>query len=136
MKTKVLLIDDDQVSLLIAKKYLIGHGINELVEDLTLFTKAEDALKLLTEAKTTQEDFIFWILLDVNMPGMNGWDFLDRVETNELNNIVKVVMLTSSISEVDSNKANSYSSVHGYFSKPMTQEKCQKFKALIQEKEG
>ncbi|SFT55116.1 CheY chemotaxis protein or a CheY-like REC (receiver) domain [Algoriphagus locisalis] len=135
MKIKVLLIDDDQVSLLITKKYLVGQGIHDLVDDLTLFTKAEEALNLLIEAKNTQEQAIFWILLDVNMPGMNGWDFLDEMGRNELNHLVKIVMLTSSISEVDRDKAKSYSSVFGYFTKPMSQEKCEKFNALVQEKD-
>ncbi|WP_425639033.1 response regulator [Algoriphagus yeomjeoni] len=134
MKIKLLLIDDDRISLLIAKKYLTNHGIKELVEEIIAFTEAEDALKLLKQTKSNQDQNLFWILLDINMPNINGWEFLKLVEKNKLKNLLKVVMLTSSISEVDKSMATSFDMVHGFFTKPLTQEKCEEFKALINRK--
>ncbi|RAI91421.1 response regulator [Algoriphagus yeomjeoni] len=131
MKIKLLLIDDDRISLLIAKKYLSDHCIKELVEEIIAFTEAEDALKLLKQAKSDQDQCLFWILLDVNMPKINGWEFLKLVEKYKLKNLLKVAMLTSSISEVDKSTAKSFDTVHGFFTKPLTQEKCEEFKALI-----
>lgn len=132
MKINLLLIDDDQISLLIAKKYLVDQGINNLVEDLILFTNANDAVELLLKSISSENQDIFWILLDINMPFMNGWEFLKLVENKKLQSKVKVVMLTSSISEVDIKTADSFDNVYGYFPKPMNQEKCEDFKVLIQ----
>ena len=134
MKIKLLLIDDDRVSLLIAKKYLTDYGIKELVEELIAFTEAGEALNFLKMTKADQAQCLFWILLDVNMPSINGWEFLKLVEKNNLKHLVKVVMLTSSISAVDKKTANSFDTVYGFFTKPLDLKKCAELKALIMEK--
>jgi len=131
MNTKILLIDDDQVSLLIAKKYLIISGVQDIVHEILIFDDAADALRLLRELEVKSESSLLCILLDINMPEINGWDFLNSIKNKNLHNHVKVIMLTSSISEEDKNRAASFSSVYGYISKPLDEQKCKEIKQII-----
>ncbi len=131
MRIKLLIIDDDLVSLLIAKKYLTVSGFEEIVEELLIFNKPIDGLNLLFAAEKSHEVCQYWILLDINMPKISGWDFLNKVESLNLENDVKVIMVTSSISEEDKNKAASFSSVYEYISKPLDKRKCTKIKQII-----
>ncbi|SFB38528.1 response regulator [Algoriphagus aquimarinus] len=131
MKIKLLIIDDDKVSLLIAEKFLIVSGIKKIVQEILIFNKPIDALKLLFAAEDNDEMCQLWILLDINMPKISGWDFLNRVESVDLKKDVKVIMLTSSISEEDKNRAASYNSVYGYISKPLDMDKCNEIKQII-----
>ncbi|MEB2782037.1 response regulator [Algoriphagus sp. C2-6-M1] len=131
MKSKLLIIDDDQVSLLIAKKYLIVSGFEEFVHEILIFNKAIDVLKALYVAEDNLELCQMWILLDINMPKISGWDFLNRIESMKLENDVKVIMLTSSINEEDKIRAASFNSVYGYISKPLDIQKCNEIKQII-----
>lgn len=133
MKIELFLIDDDKVSLLITRKYLIISGIKELVDDILIFDEATDALDLLNQSRSINEVNEIWILLDINMPKVNGWDFLSRLNTENHKSNIKVIMLTSSISEEDKNMAASYQSVYGYFSKPLDTEKCKEIKQIMLE---
>ena len=51
------------------------------------------------------KDKVFLILLDINMPVMNGWEFLDQLNTIVIKPLVKVVIVTSSIDSADKDKA-------------------------------
>lgn len=133
MKIKLLIIDDDQVSLLIAMKYLIASGLKRIVRDILIFNKPIEALKLLYAVEDNTELYQVWILLDINMPQISGWDFLNRIESANLKNPVKVIMLSSSISEEDMNRAASFSSVYGYISKPLNTHKCNEIRQIITE---
>lgn len=62
------------------------------------------------------------ILLDINMPGMNGFEFLDEYHKldDELKSHVVVMMLTTSLSPVDAQRAGRFDEVTGYRNKPLT----------------
>jgi CheY-like chemotaxis protein len=68
------------------------------------------------------------IFLDINMPKMNGWEFLE--EYSKLNENKKarqvIIMLTTSLNPADEKKAQSLSVISGFESKPLTAEKLQK----------
>lgn len=64
------------------------------------------------------------IFLDINMPEMDGWEFLDEFEQIQFNeHNCEVIMLTSSISPLDIAKSRTYSCVRDFVSKPITSEK-------------
>lgn len=115
---KVLLIDDDRSMNFLSQEIL--RYMNAAKEILV----AEDgvaACKLLDQQKCP--DLIF---LDIRMPRMDGFGFLETIERSGKCKNVRVVMLTSSIRREDQEKALSYSHVVDYCEKPLTEEMIEK----------
>lgn len=115
----IILVDDDPINNLINKRLISKTKVSERVEEFLEAEKAIERLKCLTEDETAL------ILLDINMPVMNGWDFLNFYVENLQHRPDKIVMLSSSIDFQDRVKANSYSCVKGFIEKPLTPEKFQ-----------
>lgn len=111
----LMLVDDKEVSNFIMKKNItIYLPLTKTVE----FTDPDLALNKLHEVKP---DLIF---LDLGLPMVeDGWAFLDRLES--MNTNYKVVILTSSISNEDYEKAMSYRNVVNFISKPIFGEELQ-----------
>jgi len=108
------LIDDDNVTNMLNRYYLEVHFPHLKIE---LFSKAKTALDdLIIKAKET--DFIF---LDINMPEMNGWEFLDAIaESASLpQRFPKIYMLSSSLDPADKERAETHQFVAGFLSKPL-----------------
>ena len=82
--------------------------------------EAEGALSALSKLPENQSVVIF---LDLNMPVLNGWEFLDKyVELfHERND--KIIILSSSIDFLDRQKAKLYELVSGFLEKPLTMDK-------------
>jgi CheY-like chemotaxis protein len=87
----------------------------------------EKALGYLRENKDPHSDLIF---LDINMPGMNGWDFLREYNnlSEELKGQAIVIMLTTSDNEDDRSKAIEFPAVCAYITKPLTRDKINKIR--------
>lgn len=120
---KVLIVDDDEIVLLVQRKTLQRCGITN---DPVSFKKAVEAINYLREEQTGE----FLILLDINMPGMNGWQFLQELEELNLTGRVYVIMVTSSIDNYDKEEAEIYKKVIGFIEKPITNSNCSKIKSL------
>jgi CheY-like chemotaxis protein len=113
------LVDDDQVFCFLAKKILQQSNLNA---DIQISLNGKAAFEYL-EAALNLPDLMLpdIILLDINMPVMNGWDFLDEFRKNAtLRDHVKVLVLSSSVDPGDKEKALSYKEVTGYIEKPLT----------------
>jgi CheY-like chemotaxis protein len=111
-KFNFLLIDDDDIFNYLSKRILLKSDVANSIID---FTNAKSALDFI---KSTDSE-IDIILLDINMPIMNGFDFLDSF-IQLANKQISVYMLTSSIDDADMIKSLKYPCVKGYFSKPLT----------------
>jgi CheY-like chemotaxis protein len=113
---KFLLIDDDE-----GFNFLNRIILDGLVEGCSVESvlNGEAALKLLAQ----QEDCPDVILLDLNMPGMDGFEFLDAFEKNKCFGRTKVFILTSSLREEDRVNSTAYKSVAGYLDKPLSDDK-------------
>ncbi|WPP52932.1 response regulator [Catalinimonas niigatensis] len=109
---KVLMIDDNELDLLISRK-LISKQVTSL--EFTEFTDASQALFYLQELQENEFDII---LLDLNMPDMNGWDFLDEYQKLDAHK-ANVYILTSSLDTRDKLRSREYEVVKGYFDKPL-----------------
>ena len=109
----IWLIDDDPLTNMIHET-LLDHYNSAL--QVRTFTFAGDALEALSSEEETP-DLIF---LDINMPEIDGWQFLDSYEKLKVDS--RLIMVSSSIYSEDINRAKSYSSVEQFISKPLTLE--------------
>jgi CheY-like chemotaxis protein len=119
----ILLVDDDDATNYINR--LVIQQWNENVH-VQICTNGQHALDYLscqgefsTESCYPQPGIIF---LDINMPGMNGWDFLRKYEDLPQEQKAKVVMamLTTSLNSDDEVKANNFHTLKGFHNKPLT----------------
>ena len=110
---QVLFIDDDRILNMIHKAML--NKIN-FPPKVSFFESAEEALVYLSENKDDISDYL--IMLDINMPAMDGWEFLDELRTQWPHLKSYVVMVTSSIDQGDITKAKGYSQVIEFIHKP------------------
>lgn len=117
----ILLIDDDEATNYIHKFTIEKANCTEKVVCKQSGQLGLDYLLSKKEGKHPQPDIIF---LDINMPGMNGWEFLDqynKLDKNQQAEMV-VVMLTTSIDPVDRAKAEKIGHISGFYPKPLTVE--------------
>jgi CheY-like chemotaxis protein len=113
----IFLVDDDPINNLINKRLLAKVGIGGRIEE---FLSGEKALEKIGELNPDESLLIF---LDINMPVLNGWEFLDKYLQIYSVRKDKIVILSSSIDFQDRQRANDYSIVSGFLEKPLTIDK-------------
>jgi CheY-like chemotaxis protein len=113
----IILVDDDPINNLINKRLITKLSITEKVDE---FLEAEKALQKLRTLDPKEPTLI---LLDINMPVMNGWDFLNVYLKEFPQRKDEIFVLSSSIDLQDRQKAMQYSVVKGFVEKPLTPEK-------------
>lgn len=113
---KCLIIDDDEIYVF-ALQHMIKN--KELADSFELFENGKEALDYLQEnQEVLQQPHV--VFLDLNMPVMDGFEFLDQIEQTELKGKIKLYVLSSSISETDIERAKSHEDVEEYFVKPVS----------------
>lgn len=113
------LIDDDEMTNMINAQVI---HLSQFATKVSTFNSAGEALANLIEIeKSEMNQFPAFIFLDIAMPGMDGWEFLDVLIKLPESILQKcnVVMVTSSINLFDIKKAKRYSVVKDYIIKPM-----------------
>lgn len=88
-----------------------------LSADPLSFPNGKKALDYLAH-ESAEEDY-FMVLLDLNMPVMDGWSFLDEISKKRVANRTIVVVVTSSVDQTDRNRAKKYDVVYSYQTKPL-----------------
>jgi CheY-like chemotaxis protein len=126
----VCVIDDDPLYNFGMKK-ILEH--TSLAEESVFFKNGEEALNGLKEIIDSGKHFPDLILLDINMPILNGWGFLENYAEMGLNRDTKIFMVSSSINQEEVDKAKSTTLVSGYIFKPLTIEKVNKLKENLKE---
>src|ERR1700733_812315 len=122
------LIDDDQIYQLVMRRTIEqSGGISSILQ----LYDGEEAINYFRQKYNTSEGLPDLILLDINMPFMDGWQFLDEFIKIPFKSDYKktIFIISSSSTSEDLNKARSYSVVSGYHVKPITKDK---FEEILQ----
>ena len=126
MEFDLLIIDDDDLFLFLSKREVIKNKIHSAP---LLFQLATKALNWLDEHSTNSNKDVV-IFLDINMPEMDGWGFLDVLIEKKYLFPIKVVIVSSSTDPKDFMKAKEYKQVITYLEKPITSTSLEKIKVL------
>lgn len=121
---RLFLVDDDHIFLMIMKRMIIQ---TDAVESVDSFENGSDILEYLKANLSKPDALPEIILLDLNMPIMDGWQFLDayREIQDQLARNIRIYILSSSNFEEDIRRAVEYPMVTEYLVKPLDPEKLQ-----------
>jgi CheY-like chemotaxis protein len=119
---KIILIDDDEIFVFLTKKAI---EVTNTFDVLNVFKNGLEAINFLKEYINKPDDLPEVILLDINMPIMDGWQFLDEYKSIKPKLLRKIIIyiVSSSISPLDLARAKKISDVSDYIIKPITKEK-------------
>jgi CheY-like chemotaxis protein len=114
----ILLVDDDLVSSFLNKEILVRYGVTGTIHTAK---NGSDALQFIQGRQNTSEPCPDLILLDINMPVMDGFEFLAEFQKlpASVQESVHIVILTSSSNRVDRDRAEKFQ-IKGYLNKPLT----------------
>lgn len=117
----ILLIDDDEPTNYLHKMVIEEADCTEQVIAVESGQEALDYLHSKPNGKHPRPELIF---LDINMPAMNGWEFLQHYKGLDIakKGDVIVVMLTTSLHPADLEKADKIGDINGFRNKPLTVE--------------
>lgn len=119
MKEKTIwVIDDDAIYQIIMKKIIIKSG---LFSSIMEFTNGKNAIKFLKKSISNQADLPDIILLDIEMPVLDGWGFMEEMNNLKslINSEIQIYVSSSSIAIEDKERAKNNPDILGYLSKPV-----------------
>lgn len=119
---QILLVDDDDVTNFLSREMLRLYMSSPKI-DIAL--NGQEAVDYLLARASDPDSLPNLILLDINMPIMDGWDFLaefDKIKRPGFEKI-NIIMFTSSVYYEDIDRARTYASVQNIYSKPLDEQK-------------
>lgn len=121
----VMLVDDNDIDNFIDEKLIKAF---DFAENVYVHTSAKSALESLKNLSLTQDKIPVelipqYLFLDINMPFLDGFNFLDEFEKldTQIKSMIKIVMLTSSVNPDDIEKSKKYPRVSKFIHKPLTE---------------
>lgn len=121
----ILFIDDDEASNFYHEYILKNCSFINKTNSFTSPSKALKYFKNLNEQQNKLPDIVF---LDINMPEINGFDFLDKLESFNLENYPPIMLLTTSVNPIDKNRAKVHPLVYDFINKPLTIQHLEKLR--------
>lgn len=117
MHYKILIVDDDEIALFLHE---IVIGDCDPTSKVETFSSAKTALSYLSDRKDDSCEYL--ILLDINMPHMNGWEFAEVIKNHPLRQKINIVMVSSSVEKRDVDRAHLSDVIDDYLIKPLREE--------------
>ncbi|AEV31937.1 Response regulator receiver domain protein [Owenweeksia hongkongensis DSM 17368] len=127
----ICLIDDDDIYQFTFTKGLKG---NKIAKRILVFSDGEEAIDFMLDNVSNPEALPDVIFLDINMPVMDGWEFLEEfVELKpKVGKEITIYMVSSSVDPADVDRAKAISDVSDYLIKPVGEDQLQKIIAGIE----
>jgi two-component SAPR family response regulator len=120
------IIDDDKIF-----QFTLGRVINhnKQAERIITFSDGEKAIQYLTNNKRIPENIPDIIFLDVNMPNINGWQFMEKYASikADIKKKATIFMWSSSLNLIDIERASKISEISDYTIKPIKLEGVRRF---------
>ena len=131
----ILCVDDDPITLMLCKMVISKA---DFAREIVTAKDGEEAIKYFDELTLNHlgsdiGQYPQLIFLDLNMPVMGGWEFLDAFVAqgyHEIFSETKVIVLSSTIDPTDIAKARTYPMVRDFMSKPITREMLENLKTM------
>lgn len=122
---KTSIVDDDRIYIFGLTKLI---EMNNFCEEIQVFKNGKEALDTFLKDIEAGNELPEVILLDINMPVMDGWEFLDEFAKvkHKIKNKVKIYMVSSSVNLSDIDKAKTYDDIADYVIKPIKSSDLQK----------
>lgn len=126
---KACIIDDDTIFLFGAKRMIESTSF---CDELLVFRNGKEALETLTNMADDGIDLPTVIFLDINMPVLDGWQFLEEFDQILKEQVIHIFILSSSIDPQDLKKAELFESVREFIHKPIKYGDLTRVKDLIE----
>ena len=121
-KKMIWIIDDDAIYQTIINKLIQKSGV---FSTHSSFMNGKEAMTSLNNILEIHEEYIpDIILLDINMPIMDGWEFMEEIKRikSKINKQIIIYIVSSSIALEDRNKSKTFTDIVGYIPKPISVE--------------
>lgn len=132
MIKKILCVDDDPITLMLYKMVIAKASLSESV---IVAKNGQEALDYYDNLKLNDKDnFPELMFLDLNMPIMGGWEFLENFiqeKYKPFNEKTKIIVLSSTIDPKDIEKVKNYPTIIDFISKPITKEMLEQLKERL-----
>lgn len=112
---KALILEDDPIASVLIRLIIESY---DLVEEMIVLPNGRDGMAYIKSESST-DSYPDLILLDINMPIMNGFEFLSALESELNGREIPVFILTSSVNTEDRQRAEAFKCVKGFIVKPM-----------------
>jgi CheY-like chemotaxis protein len=118
----VLIVDDDKLFVFLTKKTING---TKIATNVTEFTDGQEAIEYLKKNAINRELLPDIIFLDLSMPIMDGWEFIEEYKhvKPQIDKDIKLFIFSSSISPHDIERAKNIGEVNDFIIKPLVSEK-------------
>ena len=115
----VYFIDDDPIYVFISKKLIVEENF---CKNIRVFENGKNAIEAIVDNGTAKQQLPNIIFLDLTMPIMNGWEFLESFQASPIENkeTIKIIVMSSSINPLEIDMIKSYAIVSEYIVKPIT----------------
>lgn len=112
-------IDDDSIFIFVSKKLIEEENF---CDNLNVFENGKNAIEALVDSGNQNQKLPDIIFLDLSMPIMSGWEFLDSFQAAPImgKENIKIIVMSSSINPLEMNMIKSYPIVYDYIVKPLT----------------